>query len=221
MKTNNSAILSLLVGLLIVTLISGGCKKSDESKKDTAKNAAAKPAPVAEPTTPKAVEPPPKPTMPKTTFTEMRTKTNLVNVGDAMPNAALQDLGGQPVELRSLFGPKLTVVCFWNGQGTSNLQALSELEKYIAQIYGQKGVAVIGINQGDQPQVIKEKVKLAAAKFPILQDPAGDYFKKVATETLPRIYLLDASGKILWFDTEYSRGTRRDLEQGIEVTLDK
>ena len=33
------------------------------------------------------------------------------------------------------------------------------------------------------------------------------------------LYLLDAQGKILWFDVEYSRSTREDLVQGIRVAL--
>ncbi len=221
MKINSCTFPSLLVSLLIATLISAGCQKADDGKKEADKNAAAKSARVEDVAPSKPVEPPPKPTIPKSTFTEQQAKTNVLNVGDAVPNAALQDTAGRPIELHSLFGPKLTVVCFWNSEGTSGLQAISELQKYIAKPYAAKGVSVIGINRGDPPQAINEKVNLAAAKFPILQDPGGDYFKKVATETLPRIYLLDAGGKILWFDTEYSRGTRRDLEQGIDVALDK
>ena len=221
MKINPCTFPLLSVCLLIGTLISTGCQKADEVKKDADKSAAANPAPAEEAAPPKAVEPPPKPTIPETTFSEQKAKTNVLNVGDAMPNAALPDVAGRPVELHSLFGKKLTVVCFWNSEGTSGPQALSELDKYIAKPYAPKGVAVIGINQGDPPRAIQEKVNLAEAQFPILQDPVGNYFKKVAASMLPRIYLLDAGGKILWFDAEYSRGTRRDLEQGIDAALDK
>ena len=221
MEINQRVLPSLLASLLIVTLISTGCQKADEGKKDAGKNAAAKAANIEEGAPPKAVEPPPEATIPKTTFAEQQAKTNLLNVGDTMPNAALQDLAGRPIELHSLFGPKLTVVCFWNGEGTSGLQAISELQKYVVKPYAEKGVAVIGINWGDPTQTIKEKVDLAAAKFAILQDPNGEYFKEIATAMVPRVYLLDAGGKILWFDTEYSRSMRRDLLQGIDVALGK
>ncbi len=221
MKIHLSIRPSLPACLLLAALISGGCQKADEGKKEAHKNAAANSSPVEHPTPPEPVEPPPKPTIRKTTFTQQQADTNLLNVGDAMPNAALQDMAGRPVELHSLFGKKLTVVCFWSGEGTSSLQAISELEKYIAKPYAEKGVAVVGINRGDSPQTIKDKVDVAAAKFPILQDPAGEYFKKVATATLPRVYLLDAGGKILLFDIQYSRSIRRDLIQGIDVALGK
>ena len=221
MRIHRWAVASLSVCLLIAALICGGCQKADEGKKEADKNAAADQSPAEEPAPPKPVEPPPKPTIPPSTFTQQQAQTNILNVGDAMPNAALRDIYGQPLELHSLFGKKLTVICFWNCKGTSGLQAISELEKYIAKPYAAKGVAVIGINRGDLPQTIKEKVDLAVVKFPILQDPTGAYFNKVATEKLPRVYLLDASGIIIKFDTEYSRSMRRDLIQGIDVALEK
>ncbi len=36
---------------------------------------------------------------------------------------------------------------------------------------------------------------------------------------MPRTYLVDSQGKILWFDMEYSRSTRRDLRDAIRVVL--
>ncbi len=218
MRIHRWAVASLSVCLPIATLICGGCQKADEGKKEADENAAADQSLVEEPTPP---EPTPKPTIPPSTFTKQQADTNILNVGDAMPNAALRDIYGRPLELHSLFGKKLTVICFWSCKGTSGQQAISELEKYIAKPYAAKGVAVIGINQGDSPQTIKEKVDLAVVKFPILQDPTGAYFNKVALQTLPRVYLLDASGIIIKFDTEYSRSMRRDLIQGIDVALEK
>ena len=56
---------------------------------------------------------------------------------------------------------------------------------------------MIGINPSDPPRAINEQVNLSEVEFAILQDPAGKYFSKVAAETLPRVYLLDADGKII------------------------
>ena len=36
---------------------------------------------------------------------------------------------------------------------------------------------------------------------------------------MPRTFLLDATGRVLWFDVEYSRPSRRDLIQSIRVAL--
>jgi hypothetical protein len=55
----------------------------------------------------------------------------------------------------------------------------------------------------------------------VLSDKDGAAHKQVATSKLPRSYLLDPSGKILWFDLEYSPTTRRDLAQAIRFTLER
>jgi hypothetical protein len=68
---------------------------------------------------------------------------------------------------------------------------------------------------------VKQVVQQAGAGFPILLDADGAYFARVATDKAPRTYLIDAQGQILWFDVEYSRGTRRDLLAAIEVALSK
>jgi hypothetical protein len=39
----------------------------------------------------------------------------------------------------------------------------------------------------------------------------------VGSVALPRLYVLDPAGKIVWFDIEYSESTRRELEQTLSV----
>lgn len=103
MKRYRRQLLSLLVPLVVVSLLCTGCQKADEGeKKNTFKDVAAKLSPTEDDETPKTPEPPPKPTMPKTKLTEKYAAASLVNVGDTMPNAALQDIDGKPVELHSL-----------------------------------------------------------------------------------------------------------------------
>jgi len=78
---------------------------------------------------------------------------------------------------------------------------------------------VIGINVGDPAEKAAEAVEAADAAFPNFLDPDGEYFAKIATGKLPRTYLLDADGRVLWFDLEYSLTTRRQLEQAVEAAL--
>ena len=220
-KQNVQSFMILPILAVVAAAICIGCNKADDAKADAddaASQAPAKQQPQAEELPP--VEPPepaPKPTVPEVNLTEKDSATCLIKVGDEMPNAAMQDLGSGPVELHSLFGKKLSVICFWNSEHTSGLQAIQELQKYVAEPYADKGVAVIGINVGDTPQVAKQKVDLAEARFAMLVDPQSVYFKKIATGILPRVYLIDADGKVLWFDLEYSRSMRRDLQQGIDA----
>ena len=163
--------------------------------------------------------PPPPATIPQVKMAETDRATCLVRDGNPMPDAELPDLEGKKQSLRALFGKKLTVVVLWTSKSVYALQELEDLETDVPKPYRDKGVQVIGINERDTPQVARENFQRTGATFPTLLDSDGAYFAKLATERLPRTYLLDAGGKILWFDIEYSRSTRRGLEQGIKVAL--
>jgi peroxiredoxin len=141
-----------------------------------------------------------------------------------MPEADLTDLGGQEQPLAEGYGEKLTVVFFWTRGDTefsamAASQALEDLQLDVFEPYSEKGVQVVAVNEGDTVEDVKATVEEAGAKFTLLVDPEGALMAKVATEKLPRPYLLDAEGKILWFDLEFSRTTRDSLLQAIEVAL--
>jgi peroxiredoxin len=163
-------------------------------------------------------------TIPDVRMSEADRETCLVFVGDAMPEAELSDLGGQGHSLHGLFGKRLTVVCFW-ARGQSEYAALRAgdlldfLAKDIAEPFAPKGVQVIGVNEGDSAEVVGQLIAQAGVTFPNLLDPQGALFAQVATEKTPRTYLLDAEGKILWLDLEYSMTSRRDLRTAIKVAL--
>ncbi|MBN2021962.1 MAG: TlpA family protein disulfide reductase [Pirellulales bacterium] len=201
-----------------------GCNRPAAPKNDKKANddaAAAAPGGAAEPAPEPKVEPPPKPTMPEVKLSDALAAECLVKVGDAMPEATLPDLAGKPTALGSLLGPKLTVVCFWKADNPYAVEELRDLAQDVAGPYEAKGVRVVGVNTGDAAEAAGTKARETGATFPNLIDADGAYFHKVATDKLPRTYLLDAEGKILWFDIEYSRSTRRDLLQAIDVTLEK
>ena len=150
--------------------------------------------------------------------------TCLVQVDDVMPDGELSDLEGNVLSISTLYGLKLTVIFFWTvGDGMFAREAaaenLQDLREHIAEPYLAKGVQVIGINENNPPDVVAELAAQTQSAFPMLRDPEGAFFAKVATETMPRVYLLDADGKILWLDTELSRTSREGLTQAIQVVL--
>lgn len=235
MRRNNSRMLGASIVLMAVVL---GCSPATDKKpNDPARSPAPtafEPASVAEklaaekipdekPAVEKAKtpEPPPKPTVPEVHLPEALAATCLVKVGDALPDATLPDLNGKATELRSRFGAKLTVVCFWKSDNVYAIEELRDLQKLTSAPGMDQGVRVVAINEGETPKPAADAFQATGATFPCLLDPDGSYFRKVATDKLPRTYLVDAQGKILWFDIEYSLSTQRDLPQAIRAVLEK
>lgn len=157
--------------------------------------------------------------IPEVVLSEQHASLCKVRVADPFPNLELPNLDGEKRSLTELFGAKLTLVVFWNATQTTGLEELSDLSRYYLPRFGDKGLAVVAINTGDQPQLAHELANHVGTGYPVLCDSDGEALKQVATGKLPRTYLLDASGKVLWFDLEYSPTTRRDLAAAIRVSL--
>ncbi len=157
--------------------------------------------------------------MPAVHFTDHHAAMNKVGLGDAFPHIELPDLKGQQRALTELSGSKLTLVVFWNGTQPTGLEELADLARYYQPRFADKGLAIVAINSGDKPQSADELAANARARYPLLSDADGQALAQVATGKLPRTYLLDPTGKILWFDIEYSPTTRRDLAAAIRKTL--
>jgi len=182
-----------------------------------AKRAPAKAAPA--PTASAVQIPPTVLAMPKVVLSDAHAKTCLVKVGDALPEIQLKTLAGKPQPLAPLLGKRLTVVLFWHSANSYAVEELADLGPDVGKPFADAGVKLIAIDERDRADVVAALVKRLGITFPVLLDADGKGLSGVATRRLPRTYLLDGQGKILWFDIEYSASTRRQLRDAIRVTL--
>ena len=161
------------------------------------------------------------PAIPPVLLTAEHAKLCLVNVGDMFPALSLSQLGGDTTDLASLRGKQATVVLFWHPDRWMARTALIDMQRDIANQFQPEQVAVVGISVRQTQGAVQSSLNEAQASFPQLLDSDGAAFAKVGTAGLPRIYVLDPTGKIVWFDIEYSEGTRRDLWRTLAVMTKK
>ena len=172
-------------------------------------------APTAAPITSRIGDPA---AMPKVVLTAPMKSECVIGVGDRMPEGPLSDAAGKSVSLESFRGKTATVVFFFGPAKTNEARALvfsalDDLATEVVSPWGSKGVSVAAVGVGiaaEEVQALRSK-----AKFPIVEDPTGAYCALVAKSRLPRVYLLDGSGQVAWFDIEFSRTTRRDLLRAL------
>jgi peroxiredoxin len=161
------------------------------------------------------------PTIPPVELSEQHAAICKVTVGDAIPTIELTQLGGTQTRLADLYGHLATVVLFWNGDKSMSQMALTDLQHDVVHDYGPQGVAVVGIAVNESAEIVGETMNKSEVRFPTLLDPEGQAFSQVGGKKLPRLYVLDPRGKILWFDIEYSLATRRELNQSLHALLDE
>jgi peroxiredoxin len=217
------------IGLILAMAVgAAGCGGSDEPAKPADSGATAgrggpagdvgRPAPSGG--GPATVAPPVlAPTIPEVHLTEQDQRECFVLVGDMMPPIELADLDGNTSALADLYGEKATVVFFWKVDGLFTTTQLEDLGLDFAAPRADQGVKVVGVAV-DEEAAVREIVGQAQPGFPNLLDSGGEALAKVGTAVLmPRIYLLDAQGKILWFDVEFSQSTTRELTTALDVMV--
>ena len=82
-------------------------------------------------------------------------------------------------------------------------------------------VKVIAANVGGDVATTRKLTGDGADKIVSLVDQERTLFQQFATENLPRTYVLDKDGKIVWLDLEYSQSTRRNLSNALSYFLKK
>lgn len=161
----------------------------------------------------------PQATVPEVLLTEQHESLVHARVGDTLPAIELPKVGGGQAKLADLYGSAATVVAFWKGDRQMSQNELADLGPDVVEQFGARGVAVVGIAVEETASGARSALQKAKAGFPNLLDDKGQAFAKVGAERLPWTLVLDANGKIIWFDLEYSHATRRELRQALLATV--
>lgn len=142
-----------------------------------------------------------------------------IAVGNQMPELSLEGPDGTSVSLTDHYGETLTVAFFWTANRYQARTQLLDMDADIVKPFSSRGVHVVGIVVGESTRETKRLLSDSRVTFPVVLDRDQSAFAKVGAEKLPRTYLLDGTGKVLWFDIEYSLSTRRELRQAILFQL--
>jgi peroxiredoxin len=157
------------------------------------------------------------PSIPKVFLTSEHSALCRVRTGDSLPAISLPQLRGGDTELAELQGKQATVVLFWSDDPWMSETALADL----AQLDVSEDVAIVGIAVKLANNEVQAATEKASAKFPIMLDADGKAFNQIGMTKLPRVYVLNEAGEILWFDIEYSQSTHRELKQTLDVLAGK
>lgn len=150
---------------------------------------------------------------PKVALSAYHARRCRLEVGQRLPNFAIADVAGQPQRLQELLGPELTLVVYWTPRNEYSLEQFQRLRREIEAPYAGVGVSIVTITTSSAEEVTP-LVESSAARFPVLCD-AGGRATAVTLGNAPCSILVDRTGKILWFDLEYSRSMRRELLNAI------
>ncbi len=158
--------------------------------------------------------------LPTVSMSQEHRQSCLVFVGDEMPDGLPVDSDGKEHSVRQSLGKQHTVVVLWDAANPYALDQFQELAHDLAP-FTRQGVAAIAIHVGPAPENYQQLCQEFGQDTLCLLDPQQNYFAKLAQKKLPRTYVLDAKGGIVWLDIEYSRTTRYELHNVLQFCLQK
>src|SRR5262249_40389014 len=95
------------------------------------------------------------------------------------------------------------------------LAELPHVEKEIWQKYKDKGVVLIAIGREHQNAELMDFKKKQELSFPVAGDPKRDVYKQFATQYIPRTYVINKEGKIVFQSVGYMEDEFKKLLDAI------
>ena len=144
-------------------------------------------------------------------------ETTLINAGDEAPDFTVEMLDGSKVALSALQG-KPTLLIFWATWCPPCRLELSKLQEHIIDRYGDK-INVLPISRGEERAKVEEYISKMGYTFAVGLDSDQSIYRKYATNYIPRCFVIDAKGKVLYSGVGYDEAIAKEVEQNIEKAL--
>lgn len=144
-------------------------------------------------------------------------ETTLINAGDVAPDFTVEMLDGSKVTLSALQG-KPTLLIFWATWCPPCRLELSKLQEHIIDRYGNK-INVLPISRGEERAKVEEYISKMGYTFAVGLDGDQSIYRKYATNYIPRCFVIDAKGKVLYSGVGYDKAIAKEVEQNIEKAL--
>ena len=144
-------------------------------------------------------------------------ETTLINAGDVAPDFTVEMLDGSKVTLSALQG-KPTLLIFWATWCPPCRLELSKLQEHIIDRYGDK-INVLPISRGEERAKVEEYISKMGYTFAVGLDGDQSIYRKYATNYIPRCFVIDAKGKVVYSGVGYDEAIAKEVEQNIEKAL--
>jgi peroxiredoxin len=144
--------------------------------------------------------------------------TDLTQVGQIVPEFTVRTLQGEELFVRDLRG-KVVLINFFATWCPPCQEEMPYLEKKVWKKYRKKDFAIISIAREETEEDVIPFRKAKKVTFPMGTDPDRSIYGKFATKYIPRNYILDKEGRIVYQAKGFNEEELERIMMKIEELL--
>lgn len=143
---------------------------------------------------------------------------DVVTTGDKAPDFTVKTINNKTLCLKELKG-KYILLNFFATWCKPCLEEMPMMEKHIQQRFSQDNLIVIAIGREHNINELELFNKQKKFSFHIAADPQRNIYSLYAKKYIPRNYLIDPSGKLIYAHSGYKKSEFKKLVELIESKI--
>lgn len=144
----------------------------------------------------------------------------LVKVGQTAPEFQVTTLDGKTFDLKDAKGKVILVNFFATWCGPC-MAEMPHLQEEIWKPFKDKNFTMVAIDREEKEDVVKAFQKKKSYEFPIACDTNRAVYAKFASKFIPRNFLINAEGKVVYLSTGYNEAEFKKLIAAIDQEVAK
>jgi peroxiredoxin len=147
--------------------------------------------------------------------------TNLLKVGEEMPEFTLTALDGNTLTSDDLYGKVVLINFFATWCVPCNLEIPLVYKDIWAKYKDNKDFVLLIVDQEEKPEKVKSFIEKKKLAMPFYLDEKKEVYSKFATKFIPRNYLFDREGTLVLNTMGFKKEVFEALKSEIVMQLDK
>jgi cytochrome c biogenesis protein CcmG/thiol:disulfide interchange protein DsbE len=136
------------------------------------------------------------------------------------PEFSLKTLAGDAISTKDFRGKKKLVVSFWASWCGPCRMELPELEAFYEKYHAEGTFEVLAISTDEDPKEAERYVRESKLSFPVLWDENGKTEDAFRVESIPKLFVIDENGKVIFAEDGYEFGLAFRLQQSLDINKD-
>ncbi|MCT4603851.1 MAG: TlpA family protein disulfide reductase [Marinifilum sp.] len=152
------------------------------------------------------------------TLTASDYQGSLLKKGDKVPEFTVTTLDGKEIASSELKG-KVVLINFFATWCGPCMKELPEVQKHLWPKFKDKNFVMISIGRQHTKDELIKWNKKKGFTFPIAPDPKREIYSKFASQYIPRNFIVDKSGKIIWQGVGFEQKELDEMIKTIQENL--